>query len=196
MLKSSTVNKATFLYFIASAVLLLSFPGDIHAKDKGGGKNIIGWQSLVDSTLKSGKDKRIRENISSLLGLKGRWDSKWKRVNEAEASDGLHHLVYLMVAKSAKTKKHQPKHFIFLAIDWNNRWADSYFYAAALDGRLKKAIRIRGKNTKTGKPVRGSGKVKRYNIKRRSVKKRFNHEVDFWLKGKYRRKTKPAQKTK
>lgn len=75
------------------------------------------------------------------------------------------------------------------------RTSESYDYRTTLDGVLKKATRIDGRLDENGKAVRGGGKLTQLDVKSQVVQERFKREVlDFWLRGKGRKKAASAKK--
>lgn len=62
-------------------------------------------------------------------------------------------------------------------------------YRSAVDGTLEKAARLDGRLDRDGKPIRGSGSVTHLDVGSAEVRDQFRDRVlDFWLKGKYRKK--------
>ena len=67
----------------------------------------------------------------------------------------------------------------------------TYYFRLSPDGVLEKAWLKTAKRTANGESVRSSGRVEEKDITSKEIKDRLQHELNFWLKGMYR---KPAAK--
>ena len=85
-----------------------------------------------------------------------------------------------------------------LAVDCSTQYdssgdRNSYHYLLSLNGELEHALLITGKLHEDGKPVRGSGVPQEKETKSAEIRRRVKHELDFWLKGMYRKKSNPSR---
>lgn len=73
----------------------------------------------------------------------------------------------------------------------------TYLYRSGLDGNLAEAVRVDAPLDERGRDVRGAGKATVLDLGDAEVRERFQREVlDFWLKGKGRKKAAPKSKPK
>ncbi len=74
---------------------------------------------------------------------------------------------------------------------------ESYYFRLTQKGVLDRAFVLHGKRDASGKVIPGSGVPEPKDIGSKEIKDRLQHELDFWLKGMYRKPTdKPAAPTK
>lgn len=104
-------------------------------------------------------------------------------LSNEQAVDGLDRDVSLVLPKPGK-----PSAVMFQTVrsgaksDWIVR------YLVSLDGsRLQKAVALEGTNDRQGRPIRGSARRFPKDINSREVRKGYQRELDFWLKGMYRK---------
>ena len=71
-----------------------------------------------------------------------------------------------------------------------------FYFKSDLTGNLTKAFVGTGKIDSEGKDIRGTGRLDDLDLYSDDVKTRFQHELDFWLKGAYRKKKPSASATK
>lgn len=105
-------------------------------------------------------------------------------VRREQVNDEMHHLFQVLI----ETDTMKPVGLVLSSDrEWSGR-SDGRSFRASLAGRLEKAIVIHGKRDEQGESIRGSGTVEEENIGSKETRRRFQHELDLWLKRSYLRK--------
>ncbi|MBI4424722.1 MAG: hypothetical protein HY554_13395 [Elusimicrobia bacterium] len=153
------------------------------------------WSDLVKRCAEAGDDAYLPQQIGSHLGLDGDPPTKSINVETTETGDDMAHDVNL-VLKVSSSGIRQPLAFnLVTGHDWPGH-VEHYHFRVTLDGVLERAVTISGLKDQQGNTISGSGSVAEKDIDSPEIKERFQHEVDFWLKGAYRKKKGKARPRK
>ncbi len=104
-----------------------------------------------------------------------------------DTEDGMKHMVDLVL------KDDKPMCLVFAAKKTEADHFDLHLLRTDLSGHLERAILGIGKYDEQGKPIKGAGIIKPLDIKAKGTKSALRHELDFWLKGMYRKPAAPSQ---
>ena len=82
----------------------------------------------------------------------------------------------------------RPKNLVFQAERRTPGRKEGYWFRASVEGVLQKATLLDAKLDESGKGIKGSGVPTSQDIEAPETKKRFQHELDLWLKKSYLKK--------
>ncbi|MCX5788228.1 MAG: hypothetical protein NTX64_06950 [Elusimicrobia bacterium] len=142
------------------------------------------FEDIMQQSISKGEDEPLRAPLARLVGLTERdFQGRTVDVDPTETTDGMRHDFMVVLDTNSKA----------LAVDCSTQYdssgdRDSYHFLLSLNGVLEHALLIKGKLLPDGKPVRGSGVAQERDIKSSEIRRRVKHEMDFWLKGMYRKK--------
>ena len=143
---------------------------------------------LLKKLLKDGEAGAISPGRAKLVGLEPGTTSQALSVGHDEATDEIDHTAELVLDPAAPVPA--PYRFLFRGgreePEKKENWAQ--YFRADLKGHLEFSVRSHGRLDEQGKPIRGSGVAEPVDIASPEVRKAFQHELDFWLKGKFRKK--------
>lgn len=147
-------------------------------------------EALGRQMMSDGLPNRIPSPIAEALGLEPDAPVHYAGVSQEQASDRQSHSLSVLVEVSTTTPRRaiRPVGVVFLTDRIVGRQSDSYYYRSSVDGTLDRAIFIDGQVDEAGRGVKGSGKITQEDIGTPAVKKRFQHEIDLWLKRRYLKK--------
>lgn len=102
-------------------------------------------------------------------------------IDEKESADGATHdfIVY--------EKDGPPQTVLFSVISEKTRQREFLNFICDAKGRMNSCYRVTGDKDESGRPVRGSLKSFPLNRKGKETSALLQHELDFWLKGMYRK---------
>lgn len=126
--------------------------------------------------------------LAELLGLPQGAVGRGGGVIQEKADDYLGHNCEVILDTSGSNSIPKPLAVILHTRNSIPGFAtEQYFYRLSPQGKLEKAIAVRGKIDEQDNAVPGSGEATVLDIEGPETKYRFQHELDFWLKGMYRR---------
>jgi hypothetical protein len=125
--------------------------------------------------------------VAIAVGLPRETRFKGNEVLQNEATDKLDHSINIAISGSSQTITILQTTRLFSGS------SEHYVFRVSPDETLEKAFVSRGKRDIDNRPIRGSAVVTPLNINSPTVKKRLQHELDFWLRQAYR-KQRPRQK--
>jgi len=105
-----------------------------------------------------------------------------------QSGDQKSHSCDLVIHQSTTTKTLEPLSLVFRVGEKHETQSTSYHFRTNLNGEIEKAFAVYGTDDAAGKPIKGSGHLEVLDIKSRDVRKRLQHELDFWLKGMYHKR--------
>lgn len=152
--------------------------------------------SVKKLALKISKDPEIYSipsRVAELMGLSDGTRSRALGVELADSSDNMSHGVELLYEVSSSSKMVPFDLMLYTTTRGTQTFTQQYF-RVGLDGRLKKAFKVLGKFDDTGQEVRGSGEVTHFSVDESAARMSFQHELDFWLKGAFRKNKRAAAK--
>jgi len=129
---------------------------------------------------KSGESDKLSKNAAAQFGLTEGEAIKADGMMADEVTDGIDHEVWLL------SKNGRPSAFVFSTEARDGNKLTNRFFLVDLSGNLLQTFRVDGE-IKGGKPVHGSGKATKLNVKGAPIQRALQHEFDFWLKGLFRR---------
>lgn len=147
-------------------------------------------EALARRMMSDGLPNRVPSPAAEALGLEPDAPVHHAEIGEKQATDGFYHSLSVLVELSTATPRRpiRPIGVVFMTHRVSGRQGDDHLYRARLDGTLERAILIDGEVDEAGRNVKGSGKITQEDIESPEVKRRFRHELDFWLKRRYLRK--------
>ncbi len=155
------------------AFLLLAAPARAVSVDRGALK------AEIDKALALGRDFSFETNVAGHLGFDKSLAAKELVAPAQKAEDGMTHS-FFVVLRDGKP---------FRVVFWAKRKVDdnevSHAFAAQTDGRLRRAVTQDDCFDETGRFVKGT--IADLKIHSDKVADAYQHELDFWLRGMYRR---------
>lgn len=142
---------------------------------------------MIQKALTEGHETYYPNVLGSFIDLPGDVAVQSFRVSSASATDEMVHSFKVVVEESTSTEKPTPLKLLFTSTYYWPGNDEQYVFKANLDALLEKVITMSGKHSPDGKAVKGSGVVLEKDIDSPEIKERFQHELDFWLKEKYRK---------
>lgn len=145
-------------------------------------------QGLIQLLLDDGYEDSFESLWSKHFGFPDPTPAYTTDYASGTASDGLGHSCSLVVEKS-ENGAIKPLNLIFTAVKTSGAVGadvERHTFIVGLDGKLEKASITHGKAK-----VQGSAIYDALDIDSPNVKKRLQHELDFWFYGKYHKDPKP-----
>lgn len=145
-------------------------------------------ENRIQEVIAKGRDGELPSPIAASVNIPGNAPYRGARVAAEQATDSMSHNFKVLVERASDSDAVKP---VGLELDTAKRWpgnSEGNIFHASLDGKLEDASCIRGKIDEQGKGVKGSGEFVAKDIHLPDVKKRFQHELDFWLKKAYLKK--------
>jgi hypothetical protein len=152
-----------------------------------------GLRKFKERLLKHGEDYTYKGAVEP-LELKGGTKAKSLEVLSVDTSDGLNHATELVFADPPA--KPEPLCLVMSADREDTLQKQVVFqnFRLNLDGVMEKAFISRIKLDENGNAIRGSAITELQDVNSPEVQKLLQHELNFWLKGMYRKKKAPAKK--
>ncbi len=150
-------------------------------------------QTLADfahNAMSVGQPNRVPGPIATLIDVEPNTPVQQIKVEREQTTDGMGHLIKVMVEVTSTdpVRTIRPIGVVFATFRTRGLRTEGHDFRAALDGSLERAIVIAGANDEAGKAIKGSGVITKLDVADPKVQKRFQHELDFWLKRAYLRK--------
>lgn len=149
-------------------------------------------EALVRKILNEGEDDSFGKFIGNFLGVPDGAPIKLKQVAREKSADNRNRSC-AVVGQEPAGHGFKPVCLVFLAQSLNGLDGESHYFRVAPDGSLETSFISRMKFDESGKPVRGSGVKTDLDVNAPETKALLQHELDFWLKGKYRKKPTAAK---
>lgn len=148
---------------------------------------VPGMKKFVAHVLEEGMSESLPSALVAAYELPDGLDGRVLQIPAAETTDDLLHAFNALVLEDEPTKA---KNLILLARKQAGDGRNTEFHAfvCAADGTLLKAVRSAWKNDSEGQAVGATASHRPLNISSPEIRARFRHELDFWLKGRYRKK--------
>lgn len=163
---------------LAAFILVVSIPvyAESPSKSRLPGKSSL--ERMINRALSSGESTTIPGLIATVSGFRADVGCRHFIVTESSSTDEQSHQFHLAVeASSAAPSGVVPVGVLLDAGDGN----DDYFFRLSLEGRLEKALWLKGETLSEMK------------LDAPDTKARLQHELDFWLKNAYRKPSKPKK---
>ena len=147
---------------------------------------------LVDRAVTEGEDSLLPAAAAEpTLGLpKKDFDVKQFEAPKGDCADSKYRLFSVLVDKDGSKLGNL---WFFVRYQWPGN-SETHNFLSTVEGELLKASRVRGKRNQDGNVIEGSGSLVDLDIDSAEVKAKFKKELDFWVKGKGRKKNKAATK--
>ena len=143
-------------------------------------------KQLIQRLVADGTDVPVGPNMGKFLGFPNGADSKYEQVEPDDTTDGLQHNVKVVLDRSTEGSE-KPVCLIVIGARLGPETSSNYF-RLTLEGKPALAFRFSGRNDENGRAVRGSGVKTDLDLNDPEVKASLQRELDFWLKGKGRKK--------
>lgn len=136
------------------------------------------------------------QRCAARLGMEGSQAYSFDGLAE-ESVDGK--LRYFQVVLATGTQQDQPVALCLTSLEKGRRTPDDIeltTFRATLKGVLQAAAYAEGSVTTDGKSIDGGGadRIVELDPKAADTKAKFQYELDYWVKGKYRKKKQPEKK--
>lgn len=141
----------------------------------------VSFEEFARLVVQVGGLNRVPGLIAQRLDVTPDHPIHWVEVTESQATDGLFH-EFKSLVKVAKDQPPEPVGVLLLTYFSKDGRDESRWYRVSLDGTLEKAFVIRGKVDAQRKGVKGSGTAEFLDVASPDTRKRFQHELDLWLK--------------
>ncbi len=169
---------------LAVATIILLLPTFVNAAAS------VNLSEMTQTVMARGDHDTLEQGLARVLGLDG---SRPERVLELEAegdtTDGFDHGFEVVLDSS---EMHVDVLLLRVGKMTSPKHSESYYFNLKPDGAIERATVVSAEYA-DGKVIRGSGHSEQVPKGTRLVKEKLKHELDFWLKGMYRKK-KPAAK--
>lgn len=140
--------------------------------------------------ISSGKTANLDKGRASFLDLPSGTREKYEDLYaDEDSSDGFDHGCELFMLRG---DDRVDQFVLRVSTMADPTQSDSYYFKLSPDGNLERIVRSKV-SYKDDKPIRGSGKSQVMPLDTPGMTDKLQHELDFWLKGKYRKK-KPKSK--
>jgi hypothetical protein len=160
---------------LAATLIIMGFPFLVNAA---GQKTM---SALIKEARASG-DKTVSAGGDVVHGGIPEGIPGWTlEVDAKNASDGMTHDFTVFF------KDEIPMTVVFTTIREGKRKEEHMNLFCDASGKMNKCFRLVGAQDDKGDPVPGSGKSIALDLKDKAATSMLNHELDFWLKGKYRK---------
>lgn len=182
------VNRLAFAQTKAPAIVAKD-PSQSKAKS-------LSFSELVLKLLVEGDDRDdFNDRRAELMGFAMGLPSKADGVPSRQTADGISRQCNLVMEKPTGTSITKPICLVLMAGQRfpGERKREAYYFRVGLDGKLEKSLLNVGKLDESGNTVPGSGELTELNVDAAHVKAMLRRELDFWLKGKLRKKVPPAE---
>lgn len=144
--------------------------------------------AIVQDVVANGRDGVLPGPIAATVGITGSAPYRGARIPADQATDGMDHVIKVLVEKTSEDDPGKPVGLELSAGRDSPGMMDTYHYHVSLDGKLENASLITGKTDENGRAIKGSGEAIAKDVESSDVKKRFQHELDVWLKRSYLKK--------
>lgn len=142
------------------------------------------FKSFIESVMTDSEDAVLNPGRARYLGLQAGSLLKRKDIASEESVDGLSRSCEVVLDKSTK----KVVAAVFLAAQpVSDGVREAYCFRLDPTGALKTVALTHGL-MKDGQAVKGSGKAEEVDVNAPGIRAKLQHELDFWLKGKYRKK--------
>ena len=176
------------IWIIAFTALLA--PRTVSAK---GQPKVWTFPDFVEHAIKTGWSGALQHSAAEAMGFGHQAPpAKLLEFDAPAAADGLDHLFWV-VLKDTTTAA--PLTVCMMAREFSGDYADTYYMKVSTAGTLERSVFMRGKRDRKGHLIWGSGMPEETELDSRDIRWRFSHELDFWLKGRYRKPRPPARKS-
>jgi hypothetical protein len=148
----------------------------------------VSLAAIVQQVIARGSPGIVPGSLAELIGVPR--DSATQEFETVldQSNDGLAHRLKLLVDRSPDKKTSRP---IGIVLKTTRLWPgnqEGYWFRVSLNGELEKAMLIQVKLDEKGDSIKGSGGATEQDTSSLEIKKRFQHELDFWLKKTYLKK--------
>jgi len=171
-----------FLVLVVSIALL---PNTVNARSGLSRERQIRLQSLYNTVLSSGAVASLDKGRAAFLSIDpGTPERVEELYGDEDASDGFDHGCELFLGRDQKTIEA----VVFRVSTMTDaEHSQSYYFRLDPQGNLKRTVVTRALYH-DDKPVRGAGRAEIMEKGAPGIEERLQHELDFWLKGMYRKK--------
>lgn len=147
-------------------------------------------RAFADALLKTGKNDELDETYARLYRT-APCNTKKRSYAGKKTADGLDHEADATLEKSGRTGKPRAHELLLAVYEKSGRDGIGYCFRLSLDGKLERAFMMRGKMLDPRTPVMDAQlldpRFTDLDVRAPEVKARLEHELDFWLKGPYRK---------
>jgi len=144
-------------------------------------------RALIKEAENSGEAWNANSDDSSFGAIPAGTPGKALEVDAALTTDGATHDFIVF------EKDNRPIGVLFDVIREGSRRVEHLNLVCAANGKLNRCYNQIGENDASGKPIRGSAATTPLSSKDHKMSAALHHELDFWLKGMYRKTAaKPA----
>ncbi len=149
---------------------------------------VLTLDTFIEKVLADGSESRIPSPLAELIGVTKDIPALDEEILENQATDAMYHLFHLMAERASDTGEARPFGLALHSVrEWPEK-SEGYWFRASLKGKLEKAIIISGKRDEQGQAIKGTGTTAEKDVNSSEIKKRFQHELDLWLKKSYLKK--------
>ncbi len=145
-------------------------------------------ESFVDNVVADGGEGSIPQPIAELIGVTAEIRTLDYRISKDQTTDAMTHGFMVMVERDPSSGEAKPVGLVLLSDQVASGSNEGHWFRASLAGKLEKVVAIQGKRDEQGHSIKGSGTSAEKDIKSSEIKKRFQHELDLWLKKSYLKK--------
>ena len=148
---------------------------------------VPGMKKFVAHVLEEGMSESLPSALVAAYELPEGLDGRILQVTPQETTDGLLHAFNALVLEEEPSKVQR---LILLARKQAGDGRNTEFHAfiCAPDGTLIRVVRSAWKNDPEGQAMGASASHRPLSAASPAVKALFRHELDFWLKGRFRKK--------
>lgn len=143
---------------------------------------------FVDQVVSDGIEYRFPSPIAALIGVPSEIPSLNYDVKQEQTTDGMSHGFNVLARPDPASGEAKPVGLVFDLEQKVRGGHELYYFRASLTGKLEKVAVINGKDDAQGHAIKGAGSSSERDIRSSEIKKKFQHELDLWLKRAYLKK--------
>jgi len=142
-------------------------------------------QKFISGMLTEARPYILDKQIGVFLGFPEDAPGRTRSLSSQATTDGMGHQCVLMTDGLTG----HPLALVLVNQIRSGLDSESHYFRLAVDGSLELAFVSWGKYDEAGKPVMGTGQAKMVETNSPEARGILRHELDFWLKGMYRKQT-------
>ena len=148
----------------------------------------IGLEDFIDKVVAEGTQSAVPGAIAGLIGVAADAPVLYLSIDQNQTTDGMIHVFEVVAERNPATGEAKPVGLLLKAQREKSGKLGTAWFSASLVGKLERAVFLSGKLDGQGNGIKGSGVPVEKDIGSAEVKKKFQHELDLWLKRSYLKK--------
>lgn len=174
-------RKVTMSWNTLLLSIVLAAPRPVMAAADARGSSVAKTSSieaLVERLLRGGFPDKLPGLLAQLVELPSEPSYRGVLVTAEQSTDAMPHKAMVIVDESSQ----KPTFLVFQVDRRTQGHKEGYWFRASVEGALQKATLLDAKMDENGKGIKGTGVTTPQDIESPETQKRFQHELDLWLK--------------